>query len=1046
MAQNTVAANLLMVMVFLGGIIGLYRVKQEVFPEFELDMISVSVIYPGASPQDIEQGIVLAVEEAVVGVDGVKRVTSKAVEGTGVVNAELLLTADSDRVLADMKTAVDRIRTFPEEAEEPNISLATRTPSVVTMVIHGQLPLANLHAIAEQARDRLRSSDEVTSVEIGGVPQVEVHVELDRQATERYGVSRAQVARSIRSSSIDIPAGSLETSASDFIVRFSDRKLRGHEFEDIVVLATPEGRVVRLGQVATVRDGYADTDQATFYNGEPAVTLTAYRVGSESPQSVSDGVQAMLAEMRTELPSNVGLSLWDDDSEMLRARINLLVKNGIGGFILVLIVLALFLDLRLAFWVGLGIPISFTGVFMLMPAMGVSVNMISLFALLITLGMVVDDAIIVGENAFDKMNAGMERMPAAIKGAQEMAVPVSFAILTTIAAFSPMFFVPGTMGKIFKILPVMVVGVLIFSLIESFFILPAHMGHGTKRTPRGFLLLVKRGQGRIAAGLEWFISHVYRPGLGKILDFRYVAASVAIALFFVAVGLVASGWVPRSFMPDMEGNVVTATGRLPYGVPISTTAEVQRALEASATAAIARHGGKGIQRGMISRLGSASSGGGPGGPTGFAGSHLVQVQIELVESAAREFTAKEFEGSWTELTPRMPGVEALTFSSSIGPSSGAAIDLQLSHRDETVLAAASAELADGLRGYTDLTNIENTYASGKPQLEFELRPSALTLGLTASDVAGQVRGAFFGAEALRDQRGRNEMKAMVRLPEDQRTSLTDIERLRILTPSGNWVPLSYVADYTLGRAATAIDREDGQRAVNVRAEKKAGVASANPTLEALRKDVVPALKKKYPALTMEEVGQQREQSDAFGALGLNFIAAMFVIYALLAVPFKSYTQPLVVMAAIPFGFVGAVGGHIFMGYGLSLISAMGIVALSGVVVNDSLVLMDATNRYRAEGASAREAIIRGGMRRFRPILLTSLTTFFGLLPMMFETDVQARFLIPMAISLGFGVLSATVLILLLVPAIYMILEDVRAVVGKVATFVLGPPAEPMPAK
>ncbi len=1034
MARNSVAANLLMLVIIAAGFVGILRTKQEVFPSFTLDIVTVSVPYPGASPSEVEQGIVLAVEEELRSVDGVKRVTSVASEGAASIAAELEISADPDRALADIKSAVDRIQSFPEESEKHTVSLMSKRRNVVSLIIAGEQDLKTLQALGEDARQRMLDSPDITYVDITGVRDLEVAVEIPRERLEALGFTLDQVAMQIRQASLELPGGSVKTDGGEVLVRVADRRLQGHEFEDIVLRGTMGGADVTLGDVARVHDGYVDSDQYSYYNGKPAVQVTAYRVGDETPTRVSRVVNHVADDLRAELPDNIELAIWDDDSKMLEARIDLLLRNARLGLVLVFVVLALLLDLRLALWVGLGIPISVLGAFALMPVADVSINMVSLFAFIVTLGMVVDDAIVVGENVYEKEQTGESRMRASVLGAREMIVPVTFSILTTVIAFSPMLAVPGFMGKLFRILPLVVILVLLISWVESFWILPSHLGHDYstlwKLTPspiQALFGLVDRVRRPVSDGLDWFGDHIYGPVLRFAIRQRYAVVGASVAMFVLTLGALGSGLVPFSFFPKLEGDVVTASARLPYGTPVEVTAEVQRALEQAAMASIDELGGEeGLFYGMYTTLGSGPRTGGPAGGAGVPGSHLVTVQVQLSPTEDRpDVSSADFAAAWSDNTPPLAGLEALKFNSSSGPGAGAAVDVQLSHTDTRVLAKASGELLEELRQYQQLTNHENSYASGKPQLDFHLRPEASTFGITGNDVARQLRSAFFGAEALREQRGRHEVKVMVRLPEDQRNGERDIEQLQILRPGAlEPVPLHVVADLERGRAPTEINREDGRRIVNVRAELATGVRSSREVLSSLEADVLPAFRTRYPGLEIEMAGEQREQGEVFASLVTNAVIVAFVMFAMLAIPFRSYVQPVIVMAAIPMGFVGAVGGHLLMGYELSMISVFGIIALSGVVVNDSLVLIDATNQRRASGDSAEEAVTWGGRRRLRPILLTSLTTFFGLAPMILETSMQARFLIPMAISLGFGVLFATFVILLLVPALYVVVADI----------------------
>jgi len=1028
MAKNHVAANLLMIVILLGGALGASRIKQEVFPAFDLDLIRVTVAYPGASPGEVEQGIILAIEEAVRGVDGVKRATSKASEGVGSVAVELLIDADPDRVLADVKAEVDRIRSFPEEAEDPQIAIAGRKQRVISLVIAGDQSLQTLHEIAERARVDMLNRKAITQVEIEGVPPQEIAIEISRDKLEEFGLTLQDVSTQIRLASLELPGGGIKTEGGEILVRVSDRRRSGAEFGSMILRSTASGGSIRLADIATITDGYAESDQSSFYNGQRAVRITAYRVGEESPQSVADAVRAYSDELRGELPANVALDFWSDDSELLRSRIDLLVRNARLGLMLVVLVLALFLNLRLAFWVSLGIPISFLGTFLLMPGLEMTINMVSLFALIIVLGMVVDDAIIIGEAGYTKMLHGRNKLDAAIEGAREMAVPVSFAILTTIAAFSPLLLIPGLFGKIFRIIPLMVISVLIFSLLESFFILPAHLAH-MGEDPR-WLRPVTAVQQRVAGGLQFLIQRTYRPTVDLVVRWRYSAIATAMALFAVTMSLVVSGIVPRSFFPALEGDVLSATVQFPYGTNVKRAEEAGVLLQESAERTVAEFGGDEFLRGMFLKVGEAPTQRGPG-PGGVpAGSHIVSLEVNLVPGEGRTFTSASFKDSWQASTAEIIGADSVIFTSSIGPSAGAAVALQLSHRNSEVLADASAEVADSLVAFSELTNVENGFVGGKRQVDFKLKEDAArALGVTSQMVASQIRTSFYGAEALREQRGRNEIRVMVRLPREQRVSEHDLDALEIRTAGGAYVPLSHVAEFTRNRAPTTIDREDGRRVVSVTGALAPGVRSSTNVLEDVNDVLIPHLQETYPGLQVGLVGEQREQGEVFASLGPNFLMALFVIFSLLAIPLRSYIQPVVIMAAIPFGFVGAIWGHLIMGYQLSFVSALGIIALSGVVVNDSLVLVDTTNRYRKAGASAYDAITEGGARRFRPILLTSLTTFFGLLPMIFEQSVQAKFLIPMAVSLGFGVLFATFVILLLVPALYMIVEDLRVLFG-----------------
>ncbi len=1043
MARNGVAANLLMLLILAAGAFGVVNAKQEVFPNFSLDAVQVTVPYPGSSPAEVEQGVLLAVEEAVRGLDGMKSITSSASEGQGSVVGELLIGADQDRVLADVKSAVGRIRSFPEEAEAPAITIVKKRQKVVELVIAGDVPLGTLHALAEQARSELLLSPHITLARIADVPAREIAIHVPRERLEEHSLSLEQIASRVRAMALELPAGGVDTAGGEVLLRVSGRRYTAADFAATVVRATPGGGRLLLGDIASITDAYEETDRRLFFNGALAVRLKVYRVSGETPQRVADAVQAYLPTLREDLPANIQLALWDDDSVKLRSRIDLLVRNAALGLVLVLIVLALFLDLRLAIWVSMGIPISFLGAFIVMPVLGLTVNMFSLFALIVVLGMVVDDAIIIGEAGFHRGAGGQSRMDAAIAGASEMAVPVTFAILTTMAAFAPLLFIPGLFGKLFRIIPLMVMACLTFSLIESFFILPAHLGHvsGVEKLLKliadawrslglnpALLLAPLHAAQRVAGrGLQFVLRRAYQPLVDLAVGWRYTALALALALLMLTAGVVASGMVPFSFFPSLEGDIVTVEVRFPYGSPVARVETAGKALESAARRAAEPFGGDAALRDTFLVVGESSSAPGLGGDEG---GHIVGLEVDLGPSDQRSFSAEEYERRWRQEAPPLLGARAVLFSSGAGPGAGAAVALRLAHRSDAVLSAATAELETTLRGYASLTNIENDYASGKPQVEFSLdEPVARSLGLTSQQVATQIRGAFHGIEALREQRGRDEVKVVVRLPEEQRMSEHDVEALQIRTPAGGYTPLGHVVTVTRTQAPTTIVREEGIRVVTVSGTLAPGVRSPRAVLEELEDVVIPGLVAKHEGLTLAVAGEQEEQSAVFSSLGRNFAMALCVMFALLAVPLRSYVQPLIIMSAVPFGFIGAVAGHLVMGFALSLVSVLGIIALAGVVVNDSLVLVNTANSARAGGAGPKEAIVQAGVRRFRPILLTSLTTFFGLLPMILEPSVQARFLIPMAISLGFGVLFSSFLILLLVPALYMIVEDGRRLVG-----------------
>lgn len=1023
MASNSVAANLLMMFLLVGGILLTPFVKQEVFPEVSLDRITISVPYPGASPEEVENAVILAVEEAVRGVDGVKKVTATASESSGSVVVELLSSADPDAVLNDVKSSVDRITSLPQDAERPVVSLLVNRREVLSLVLYGDVEESTLRQLGESVRSDILLNKEITVVELGGVRPPEISIEVPQSELRRYGLTLDQIAGIVSRASVELPAGSVKTSSGEVLIRTTERRDTGGEFEQVIVLSQPDGTEVRLGQIAQVIDGFSDTDVEAYFNGKRAVKVQVYRVGDQTPIEVSEVTRAYVEDLETRLPPNIGVAIWNDSSDVYRDRINLLLKNAFIGLILVLLALGLFLEIKLAFWVVMGIMISVVGSLLFMPFTDVSLNMISLFAFILTLGIVVDDAIVVGEAVYANRAEGKSGLRAAIDGVREVGPPVVFSVLTTVMAFTPLLFVPGITGKFFIQIPLIVIPILLLSLVESLLILPAHVSHDSPPSRRGFLGFVVKQQERFSGGLERFVENVYQPFLKWVVTYRYITLSTGVAILVVTGGLIAGGFVRFIFFPKIEGDLVTAGIEMPFGAPVDETRRVSEQVLKAAQELLEEAGGEAkLSRGIYTSVGETAAG---GGPVTFSssGSHLGGVQLFLVPAGERELRTAEFARKWRERVGEIPGVEKLSFNFNIGPGAGDPIAIALSHRDPQVLEEASARLAETVRSYAGVFDVDDGYQPGKEQLDITLRPNARALGLSETELARQVRSNFFGSEAVRQQRGRDELRVYVRRPENERVSEHNIEELMIRTPQGGEIMLREAADILRGRSYTSIQRSDGRRVFTVTGDVDEKVTTGQEITTSLQKDVLPQLMADFPGLGYSLDGEQQDRMDSMASLRTGFMLALLAMFALMAIAFKSYIQPFILMIAIPFGVVGAVFGHMLMGYELSFMSMMGIVALSGVVVNDSLVLVTAINDLRRAGMGVYDSVIAGGLRRFRPIILTSFTTFLGLAPMIFETSVQARFLIPMALSLGFGILFVTYICLVLVPAFYMAMED-----------------------
>lgn len=1016
MTRNPVASNIIMLVLVIGGLVQVFNVKQEFLPNAELDIVTVSVPYPGASPEEVEQSIVLAVEEAVRGIDGVEEVSASAREGSGSVTIEVRPGYDLGRMSQDVQSEVDRITTFPEDAEEPTISVRSLRRQVLSVIVSADTADTILREVTEQVRERLIVSPGITQVEMSNVRSYEIAIEIPQDTLRSYNLTLSNVADILARASVETPGGGMKTTSGEILVRVRDRRDYGEQFGKIPLITGAGGTQVLLEDVATIRDSFDDSDKFTYYNGKPALTMSVYRVGKETPISVEESVLEVLDELRATLPEGIELTTWNSRADMFRQRMNLLLRNGALGLILVFIVLGFFLEMRLAFWVMIGIPISFLGTILIMPTMGLSISMVSMFAFILALGIVVDDAIVVGENIYHNHQDGMPFLRAAIVGARQIAMPVTFSILTNIVAFMPLYFVPGVMGKFFSAIPLVVCSTFVISLVEALFVLPAHLAHQKDlKKPHA----LHRMQQRFGKAFTRFVREKYGPFLDLTLRRRYLTVSIGLFVLILTLSYVKSGRMGFELFPSVESDVAQCTFKLPYGSPVDKTQaahdRIIRAGEELVREIQEETGHKQI-KGVLSYIGT--------GGRGVTGGHSGSVTIDLVDADVRPVSTADFVNRWRQKAGPITGIDTIRYrADSGGPGGGSdALTVELSHRDINVLEKASADLAEALGEYSMVSDIDDGFTPGKPQVDFTLKPEGRSLGLTSASVARQVRNSYYGSEAIRQQRGRNEIKVKVRLPGAERDTEFSMESMILLTPTGIEVPLREVVNMERGRAYTSISRRDGRRTVtvsgNVTPKNKADLVLAD-----MKTEMLPVLQENYPGLSYSFEGRQADQRESVQGLIKGLIIAMVLIFVILAIPFKSYSQPLIIMVSIPFGIVGAVIGHLLMGYSLSVISIFGIVALSGVVVNDSLVLIDFFNQKRREGMSVHDSIMTAGIQRFRPIVLTTLTTFGGLLPMIFETSRQARFLIPMAISLGFGILFATGITLLLIPSLTMILED-----------------------
>ena len=1014
--RNHVAANLLLISIVLGGLFSLSsKLPLEVFPSFVSDRINISVSLRGSTPEDAEKGVTIRIEEALQDLEGIKQISSRSSEGSSQVSVEVDTGYDERELLADIKSRVDAINTFPADAEKPVIGLIQRKREVIAVTVSSDYNEKETLEYAEQVRDELLRIPAITQVELSGVRNYELAIEVSQDTLRQYDLTLAQISSAIANSSSDISAGNLKTEGGDVLIRSKGQAYRKDEFASIVIKNQADGTIIRLSDIATINDDFEETPVRTRFNGKQAAFIDVYRIGPQSAIEVADAVKNYITSEQANLPQGFYLSYWDDDSEVVKSRIATLTSNALQGGILVLGLLTLFLRPAIAFWVFIGIPVSFMGAFMAMAAFGVTINVISLFGFILVLGIVVDDAIVTGENVYTHLKTAKSGEEAAIKGTQEVATPVTFGVLTTVAAFLPLGFIEGARGAIFAQIPVVVIPVLLFSLIESKFVLPAHLKYIKLRQQKGEGSKLEQLQQRFADGFEHAILKYYQPILGLALRNKLATVSLFMGVFLIILTMITSGWTKFIFFPRIPSETVRVNLTFPAGTPFEVTNKY--IIDMSDKARELQRKYQDEETGQSIILNILASTGGRGGA---ANSGSVRFEITPAEQRESDIGSRELVKEWRQLIGVIPGAESLTFRAEIGRSSNP-IDIQLSGNSITTLQTVAEQIKQRLATYPSVFDIADSMSDGKEELQIELTEQGLALGLNRVDVSRQVRNSFFGVQVQRIQRGRDDVRVMVRLPIDERRSVADLKDILIQTPNGGRVPLSHVATLVPGQSPSTITRIDRYRTLNVSADVEK--TDTNMTvLQADLKTYLDELVQQYPGVSHSLEGEAKEQRESFGSLLWGMVFVFFVIYGLLAIPFKSYLQPLVVMSIIPFGMIGAVIGHWIMAMELTIMSLLGMLALIGVVVNDSLVLVDFINKKRSEGLDLMEAVKTAGVARFRPVMLTSLTTFIGLMPLLFEKATQAQFLIPMAVSLGFGIIFATFITLLLVPVNYMLME------------------------
>lgn len=1012
-AHNSVAANLLMFGIVATGLLVAQNIKQEIYPTYETDTVEVDIDYRGASPEEVEQSVILPVEAEIRGMELVRRLRSVAREGNGEVEIEIKPGFDRNRALQEVTAAVQRVSTFPDDVEPPEIRLGTgRRREVLRMAVFGQVDQPTLIQFARQLEDSMLAEPGIGLVLMRGVPKPEVIVEIPQERLRALNLTLGQVAQTLEESALDVPAGMLKTPSGDIILKTKERRDFASEFGNLPIVNRPDGSKVFLRDIAKIEDGFEETDNENYFEGRRAVTLSVYSSEMQSPIAVAESVHRFIKRIRPTLPPTINLQVTWDRSISYKERVDLLLGNGVLGLLLVLLALGFFLELRVAFWTAIGIPVAIVGSLILMPWMDATINMISLFGFIVTLGIVVDDAVVVGEDIFHKISEGMSRKEAAVLGARQMSVPVFFAVATNIIAFMPLLFVPGQIGQFFEILPAVVIAVFTVSLVECLLILPAHLaGKHSESESASLLGKFDQFQTNLRLKLDDFLEKFYSPFLDTVLKFRYLTLAIFVSGLVVIVSWMLSGRINFTFRPSIQTSFVQAEIELPSGTPVNRTREVCFAIEAAGRRALERTGEKGILNGIFTEVADGSTNAG-------------EVSIMLVPQSQRKISSEELVKLWREEIPEIPDVESIFFDWIYGPGGEREIDVQLAHSNIETLRQAANDVANAISPYPGVVDVKKSFGRQMPMYTFEIKPEGQSLGVTAQGLGRQIRHAFFGAEAIRQPREREEVRVMVRLPREDRRSMSGLEELLIRTPGGGEIPIAEAARITETQAPVRIERVDGGRVVNVTANVLAGVTSGNRVLGAFSKKELPEILEKYPGLRYSFEGEQREQREAVANLVWGLLGSLFLIYAIMAALLRSYVQALIVLLTLPWSLAGAVIGHYALGFDLSIFSVFGMIALCGMVVNGAFVLSITRNRYRERGDDPATITRISALRRFRPILLTAITTFLGLGPMILETSIQALFLVPMAISLGIGTVVSVFVTLLLIPACYGILEDV----------------------
>lgn len=1037
--RNMPAMNTLVMAILLVGAMSFASMRREVFPEFELEIVLVTVPYPGATPDEVEEGICQKIEEACRSVPGIKKLTSVAQEGMGYCVFELWENVkDVQKTLGEIRSEVERIPSMPELAEDPKVEQVTlRTPAIKVGVLGPEergVTEAELRDVAEAVRDDLLGLPAVSAANLLGAKDYQIDIEISEATLRKYGLSLQKVAEIVRRENLELPGGTIRSERGEILLRGKNKRYVGEEIATLPLVTLPDGLVLTVGDLGTVRDEFADVAATNRINGRQGMVVSIDRSSGEDLLAMVSAVKNYAAAVK--LPPGFELAVWADQSIDVKDRLRMLVENGLQGLVIVFVILTLFLDIKIAFWVAMGIPFSMLGTGMLMYGTDQTLNMLSMFAFLMAIGIVVDDAVVVSDNVERHRRMGKSLTAAAIDGTVEVIPSVISSVLTTVITFLPLCFVSGVMGKFIAVMPFAFITALLMSLAESTLVLPGHLAHekslvftiiGIVLYPlRPLLAVVALLQRVCDAGLKWFVKRVYSPVLEVALDNRLAVLAAAVGILLVAFGIVRSGVTPFRLFPKIDANRLMAKIVFPDGTPAGVTEDATLRLEEAAVATAAKLGSPEapILELVHRAVGQVAAQGEVGPDARMSGSHVGAVSLELVEGEKRSVTSEEFISEWRRAAGEFPGTESLVFGTeNIGPG-GKAVEFKLLANSDPdsvrQLEAAVERCKEWLGQYPGVIDIDDDSRPGKWEYQVKVKPRAEAMGVSLSDLAATIRASFYGEEVMRLQRGRHEVKLMVRYPREERRSFATLDEIRVTGPDGIKRPIGELAEITVDRGYSEINRLGQKRSISVLADidvAKSSLTSSQVVAD-LQKRLMPDLLQEYPAVRVRWEGEQEQTQESLESLGVGFLVALFAMFVLLTMEFKSYFQPFLIIGIIPFGCAGAIFGHSLLGMPLTIFSMFGLVALAGVVVNDSIVLIDFINHRVRAGHPLRAALREAGCLRFRPVLLTSVTTIGGLLPLLFEKSFQAQFLLPMATALAFGLATTTVLVLILVPVMY----------------------------